>query len=254
MISSVRFIVAAALAASALTARLPDTRVTERGTLRLHYVQKPIGYERYEIADADGALTLTSDFDFTDRGGRVQLTSTLRTKTGFTPLSFNASGKSYRFVNVDSDVRVENGSAIVKADGGESRVAITGPFYTVDGYAPFAAQMLLLRYWKLHGEPRVMRTVPGLPTNEVFIEARGREAIRIGSTEVRLERYVVDGVVWGRETIWLDERGALAAAITRAGGLRFEGGREGLEPALVSFVQRATADRIGDLEAITGRT
>jgi hypothetical protein len=30
--------------------------------------------------------------------------------------------------------------------------------------------------------------------------------------------------------------------------------REDLEPALVAFVQRATADRIGDLEAITRRT
>src|SRR3954454_20890805 len=195
MISSVRFIVAAALAASSLPARLPDTPVTERGTLRLHYVQKPIGYERYEIAHADGALTLTSDFDFTDRGGRVQLASTLRTKTDFMPLSFKASGKSYRFVNVDSDVRVENGSAIVKADGAESRVPITGPFYTVDGYAPFAAQMLLLRYWKLHGEPRVLRTVPGLPANDVAIEARGRDAIHIGSEVIRLNQYVIDGVV-----------------------------------------------------------
>ena len=225
----------------------------ERGTLRLHYVQKPIGYERYEIARDGDALTLTSDFDFTDRGGRVQMASTLRTKADFTPLSFKATGKSYRFVNVDSDVRIENGTAIVKADGAESRVTVTAPFYTVDGYAPFAAQMMLLRYWKAHGQPRVMRTVPGLPTNDVFIEARGREAIRIGSDVVRLDRYVIDGVVWGRETVWLDERDTLAAAITRAGGLSFEAVREDLEPALVGFVQRATRDRMADLEAITHR-
>jgi imidazolonepropionase-like amidohydrolase len=225
----------------------------ERGTLRLHYVQKPIGYERYEIARDGDALTLTSDFDFTDRGGRVQLASTLRTKADFTPLSFKAAGKSYRFVNVDSDVRIENGTAIVKADGAESRVTVTAPFYTVDGYAPFAAQMMLLRYWKAHGQPRVMRTVPGLPTNDVFIEARGREAIRSGSDVIRLDRYVIDGVVWGRETVWLDERDTLAAAITRAGGLSFEAVREDLEPALVGFVQGATRDRMADLEAITRR-
>src|SRR5256885_12771253 len=80
----------------------------ERGTLRLHYVQKPIGYERYTIARAgDGTQTLQSDVDFTDRGGRVQLTATLRTKADLTPIAFRASGKSYRFVNVDSDVRVD---------------------------------------------------------------------------------------------------------------------------------------------------
>jgi imidazolonepropionase-like amidohydrolase len=251
-------IFAAAAAAVLLTtpARLPPSRdaTAERGTLRLHYVQKPIGYERYEIVTDAGALTLTSDFDFTDRGGRVQLAATLRTKPDFTPLSFKARGKSYRFVNVDSDVRIEGGDAIVKADGAESRVPVPAPFYTVDGYAPFAAQMMLLRYWKQHGQPRLLHTVPGLPTNDVFIEARGRESIRVGSTTVRLERYAIDGVVWGREAVWLDEHDVLAAAITRAGGLSFEAVREDLEPALVEFVQRATRDRIADLEAITRRT
>jgi imidazolonepropionase-like amidohydrolase len=228
-----------------------DRDAIERGTLRLHYVQKPIGYERYEITRDGDALTLSSDFDFTDRGGRVQLATTLRTKADFTPTVFKATGKSYRFVNVDSEIRVDGGDAIVRADGADARVTLPAQFYTVDGYAPFAAQMLMLRYWKGHGQPRVLRTVPGLPVNDVVIEARGREAIRIGATVVRLERYAIDGVVWGRETVWLDDQGSLAAAITRAGGLSFEAVREDLEPALVGFVQRATRDRIGDLEHLT---
>jgi imidazolonepropionase-like amidohydrolase len=252
MIRAVRIILAAAIASGLIVTGVQDP--VERGILRLHYVQKPIGYERYEVARDGDVLTMTSDFDFTDRGGRVQLAATLRTKADFTPLSFKAQGKSYRFVNVDSDVRIDGGDAIVKADGSEARVPLPAPFYTVDGYAPFAAQMMLLRYWKQHGQPRVLHTVPGLPANEVFIEARGREAIRIGTTVVQLDRYAIDGVVWGRETVWLDERGTLAAAITRAGGLSFEAVREDLEPALVGFVQRATRDRIADLEAITRHT
>jgi len=227
----------------------PDS--IERGTLRLHYVQKPIGYERYTIARDGDALTLTSDFDFTDRGGRVQLASPLRTKPDFTPIAFTAKGKSYRFVNVDSDVRIDGSDAAVRADGVESRVTVRAPFYTVDGYAPFAAQMLMLRYWKQHGQPRAMQTVPGLPVNDVYIEPRGREAIRVGGDLVRLERYAIDGVVWGKETVWLDEAGVLAAAVTRAGGLSLEAVREDLEPALAGFVQRATRDRIADLEVIT---
>ena len=223
----------------------------ERGTLRLHYVQKPIGYERYTIARDGDALRLSSDFDFTDRGGRVQLTATLRTRPDYTPIAFTARGKSYRFVNVDSEVRVDGSDASVHADGAEARVTLPAQFYTVDGYAPFAAQMLMLRYWKAHGQPRRLATVPGLPINDVIIEPRGREAIRVGDATVRLERYVVDGVVWGRETIWIDERGAIAAAITRAGGLGFEAVRDDLEPALVAFVQRATRDRLSDLENLT---
>src|SRR5207248_5356006 len=99
----------------------------------------------------DGAqFRLSSEFYFTVRGGRVQLTSTLRTASDYTPVAFTAKGKTYRFVNVDSDVTIDGRTAIVRADGGESRVAVAGPFFTVDGYAPFAAQMLLLRYWQRH--------------------------------------------------------------------------------------------------------
>jgi imidazolonepropionase-like amidohydrolase len=224
---------------------------TERGTLRLHYVQKEIGFERYALAHDNGALTLTADVDFTDRGGRIQLASTLRMRDDFTPIHFTANGKSYRYVNVDSDVAVDGSTAIVKADGTAQRIQLPPLFYTVDGYAPLSAQMLMLRYWNAHGRPRTLRTIPGLPINEVTIELRGREALRTGSRVVTLDRYSVDGVVWGRETLWLDESGSLAAAITRAGGLGFEAIREDLEPLLVQFVERATRDRIADLETIT---
>src|SRR2546421_6754067 len=96
----------------------------EQGVLRLHYVQKPIGYERYQIVRDGDALQLTSDFDFTDRGGRVQLAATLRTKPDFTPIHFQAKGKSYRFVNVDSDVTIDGADARVHADGADTRVTL----------------------------------------------------------------------------------------------------------------------------------
>ena len=71
MIRAVKVILAAVFAAALIpaTVRLkPDTAAAERGVLRLHYVQKPIGYERYEIVPDGDGLALTSDFDFTDRG------------------------------------------------------------------------------------------------------------------------------------------------------------------------------------------
>ena len=79
------------------------------------------------------------------------------------------TGQGSRWVTVGAGVRAEGNPAIVKAGGAEARGTLPGTFYTIDGYAPFAAQMLLLRYWKQHGEPRVIRTVPGLPLNDVVI-------------------------------------------------------------------------------------
>ncbi|HEX7138709.1 MAG TPA: amidohydrolase family protein, partial [Vicinamibacterales bacterium] len=244
------------LAAAAVAAAGQSPSTIEHGTLRLHYVQKPVGYERYTIDRDDGSLQLTSDFDFTDRGGRVQLAATLRTQADLTPIRFTAKGKTYRFVNVDSDIAVERLRAKVRADGRDVATALPKTFFTVDGYAPFSAQMLMLRYWQQHGKPRVLPTLPGQSgdqPNDVIIEARGRETVKVGAKSVSLNRFSVDGVVWGRETLWVDDGGSIAAAITRAGGLSFEAVRDDLEPALVDFVTSGTRDRIADLEAITRR-
>ncbi len=241
---------AAALVAS-LAAQHGSSSPVEHGRLRLHYVQKPIGVEDYKIARDGNVLELTSGFDFTDRGGHVQLASTLRTAPDFTPLMFRATGKSYRFVNVDSEITIDGRDATVRADGATAHVTLPQTFFTVDGYAPFAVQMLLVRYWQKHGRPHVLQTAPGMPLNDVIIEHRGRETMTAGAQTLTLERYSIDGVVWGRETLWLDEAGGIVAAITRAGGLGFEGVREDLEPQLGEFVRRSLRDRIGDLEAIT---
>src|SRR5581483_1466901 len=106
------------LVAAILTAAwtFPQAAPAERGTIRLHYVEKPIGVEHYDIARDASGLHLTSDFEFTDRGGRVQLAASLHTAPDLTPIRFTATGKSYRFVNVDSEVRVDGGAAIVRAD------------------------------------------------------------------------------------------------------------------------------------------
>ena len=251
MIRAMRKLLLLAFFAVALAgATRQDIPPVERGTLTLHYVQKPIGAEHYTLTRSHDALSLTADVDFTDRGGRIQLASELTAAPDLTPRFFRAKGKSYRYVNVDSEIRIDNRTATVRADGADQRVSLPERFFTVDGYAPFSAQMLLVRYWKMHGEPRVLQTVPGLPLNDVVIEHRGREAIRSGATTLTLDRYSIDGVVWGREALWLDADGAIVAAVTRAGGLSFEAVREDLEPMLGTFVERSIRDRMADLQAI----
>jgi len=249
--TGVAMLAAGAVLATALAAQDGSSAPLEHGRLRLHYVQKAIGFEDYTVAGAGDALEMKSDFDFNDRGGEVRLAATMRTTADWTPLLFRAKGKSYRFVNVDSEITVTGRDAVVRADGATQHVSVPQTFFTVDGYAPFAAQMLLVRYWQGHGRPRVLPTIPGMPINDVLIEDRGRETLRAGERTLRLERFSIDGVVWGRETLWLDEAGGIVAAVTRAGGLGFEAVREDLEPQLGEFVARSIRDRIGDLEAIT---
>jgi len=225
--------------------------LVEEGTLRLYYLKHPLGYERYSLARDGDELLLTSDFDFTDRGGRVQLAASLRMAGDLTPRQFEAKGKSYRFVNVDSEVTLEKGSASVRVRGETNRVSIPERVFTIDGYAPFSVQMMLVRYWNGHGRPEVLATLPGEPLNEVRIENRGRDEMRVGERVVVLDRYTVEGVVWGRETLWLTEGGAFAAAVTRAGGLSFEGVREDLTEALPTLAARAAKEAVDDLGRIS---
>ncbi len=225
--------------------------IAEEGTLRLYYLQLPLGYERYSLSRDGGDLLLTSDFDFIDRGGRVQLQASLRMAADLSPRRFEAKGKSYRFVNVDSEVTLEKGSASVRVRSQTDRVSIPERVFTVDGYAPFSVQMMLVRYWDAHGRPEVLATIPGEPLNEVRIEHRGRDEARAGGRVVPLHRYTVEGVVWGRETLWLTENGAFAAAVTRAGGLTFEGVREDLAEALPMFAALAAKDAVSDLSRIS---
>jgi len=224
----------------------------EQATLRLYYLQLPLGYERYTLSRDGDDLLLTSDFDFTDRGGRVQLQASLRMEAAdLTPRRFEAKGKSYRFVNVDSEVTLEKGSASVRVRSETNRVSTPERVFTVDGYAPFSVQMMLVRYWNAHGRPEVLATIPGEPLNEVRILHRGRDEVSAGGRVVGLDRYTLEGVVWGRETLWLTGNGAFAAAVTRAGGLTFEGVREDLADALPALAALAAKEAVSDLGRIS---
>src|SRR6185436_8099869 len=96
-------------AASAAAQASPDS-----GAIRVHLLGHAIGSERYVIHPNDGALALTDSFDLVDRGGRVQLASTLRFTPAFDPLHLRSVGRTYRFVNVDADVVVRGKQARVR--------------------------------------------------------------------------------------------------------------------------------------------
>lgn len=221
----------------------------ETGTIRLYYLQHAIGYEHYELSRVGEELVLTSDFEFTDRRATVELDASLRMASDGTPRHFEAKGKSYRFVNVDSEVDFEERSASVRSFGNRYRVDTPERVFPVDGYAPFSVQMMLVRYWNAHGRPEVLAILPGDPTNEVRIVYRGRDEVEAKGKRHTLDRFTLEGVVWGRETLWLDERAGFAACVTRAGGLTFEGVREDLElPS--TFIELAAKDGMEDLAAI----
>src|SRR5499427_3354147 len=112
--------------------------------------------------------------------------------------------------------------------------------FTLAGYAPVSMQMELLRYWTSHGRPA---SIALAPQGTARIEPRGRDTITFSGQTRTLDRYSVSGVLWGRETLWADERGNLQALVSVDAEFdHFEAVRPGLESAVPQLIARAASD------------
>jgi imidazolonepropionase-like amidohydrolase len=227
-----------------------QTPPAESGTILVSLIDRPVGRETYAICqDADG-LVFTGDLDLTERGGRLQISSSLRTAADLTPTEFSVKGKSYRFVNVDAAVKVAGGMATVTNLGETKTFEAPRRFFTAQSYAPLSARALLIRYWKQHGQPDSLPVLPGEPTRDVRITFAGNDTVAAGGRKTVLTRYTVDGVVWGRETVWLDEAGRFAAIVSRIHILPLEAIREDVKDALPALQKSSIGDRVAELKAM----
>jgi imidazolonepropionase-like amidohydrolase len=247
------YLIILALSASLKAAQQPATSnssLVEQGHFTLHKFEQPIGEETYEI-DRDGdSLATKIDFKFTDRGAPVPLTTTFRAAQDLTPQSFEIKGRTARPVTIDEAITIENGKVHLRSRDKQSDLSPpTGPFFTIAGYAPTTMQMLMVRYWDTHGSPAQLAT---LPSGSVKIEPRGQDTIHVGDKDEKLDRYTVEGLIWGRETLWFDANRNLVAAVTTDAEFdHFEAIRDGYEAALGDFVGRAGADGMAALSEIS---
>jgi imidazolonepropionase-like amidohydrolase len=202
---------------------------TDSGTFRLYKFEQAIGQETYTVARTETGLELQSTFEFTDRGAKVPLKATLRAAADYTPQAFTISGSTSRLSKIDTSV-TPTGAA---------------PSFTIAGYAPVAIQQSLIRYWSAHGRPA---TLPILPSGAVEIRSAGSEEFTIAGARTTLQRYRIAGLVWGLETLWMDDHDNLAALVTRDAEFdHFEAIRQGYEAALEQFVSAAARDAMTSL-------
>jgi imidazolonepropionase-like amidohydrolase len=243
----------------ALLARIPHSAVAQdpgRGgvadTLVLHYVGHAIGRETYSLRPNDSGWSLESDFDYRDRGRRTHVVSAMLLAPDFSPLRLEITRVGDTIRAVETLVQVRSGSAMVVAHNETTHVALPARAFAIAGTTPAAQHLALVRWWLAHGRPEHIAVVPGRPTNVVTVERRGHDTLNIGGHRVSLERYAVDGVVWGRESVWLDDSGRLAAYTTAGGGgLTLEAVRQALDAAYPQFVALATRDRLAELARLS---
>src|SRR4051812_47828360 len=204
-----------------------DDQLVERGAFRLHLFKRPTGRESYSIRRSGRELVLEASYENTDRGVREPLEASLRLREDGSPISYTVKGKTSRFSEVDVAVSVEEAAATVRRGEKTTRVPRPGRFFCIGGFAPVSVQMMLVRDWERARLPDPLETMPG---GSVTIERRGRDDFELAGQRISLDRYSVGGVVWGRETLWLDADRELVAAITLDAEFnRFEAIREGFE-------------------------
>jgi len=246
----VRAIAALALLAAFAVQATP----VDEDVIAISLLERPVGVERFQLRRAGQGHELTAAMDVTDRGSRLQVASTLATTADFSPTRFASKGKSYRFVNVDTDISITGDVARIANLGVTSEMPLPPQYFTATSYSPLAGRALLIRYWEAHRRPAHVTLLPGASDREVAIEYRGADTVRAGGRAIRLRRFSVEGVVWGRETVWLDEADRFAAIVTRVHILPLEGVREDLKEALPALQQAAVRDRMADLAAWRQRT
>ncbi len=239
-----RIALVAAVVSFGLLAHAAD-EAAETGTFTLFKFEQAIGEERYEIRSGSGGFTLASKFSFIDRGTTVPLDTTLQFDRELVPLHFVIHGDTARLSTIDAEVTLSGGTATIRDGSTSRREQAPAGVFTLAGYAPPSVQMALMRYWAAHGRPA---SVPLLPHGTARIELRGRDAVAAvngdgGGPTVTLDRYSVSGIVWGRETLWCDASGRLAALVSVDAEFdHFEAVRPEFKSAVPQLVARAASD------------
>lgn len=220
------------------------------GTFVLHKFARPIGSETYSTQVKDGSYTLTSHFKFTDRGTDVPLDTTLVAETTtMRPVSYSAKGKSSRISEMNDAVTVSgNNLTFVRNGKSETRIA-SEPWFVTDGYSPVAMQEQMMRWWLTHGKPESFTVYPS--NSKVRIEP----AEKLSVAGVLGHGYTVNGLIWGQESLWMDESQNLMALVSIDAEFdHFEAVREPYAANLDQFIAAGAKAALSNLAKLTANS
>ena len=149
----------------------------------------------------------------------------------------------------DSESLTEvRGASVSVREAGVSRT-MKKPPVAFAGFAsmPAAVQMMMMRYWTRHHQPAqlpILRIGEALPLK---IKLVGHDVFSSKGRIVRLKRYTIANLVFGREILWMNESGRLAAVMTFAGGLPQEEVLDEYEPVAGELAHSGVQQEMLDL-------
>lgn len=217
------------------------------GTFVLHKFAKAIGSETYSIEAKDASYTLTSHFVFTDRGKEVPLDTTFVAEAGsMKPVSYSAKGKASRISDMDDEVTVSGQNVSITRSGKSEKQTASEPWFITDGYSPAAMQEQMMRWWLSHDRPESFTVYP----SKARVRIAAGENLSIAG--IPAHGYTVSGLIWGQESLWLDDSQNLMALVSADAEFdHFEAVREPYEANLQVFIAAAVKADLSALAKLT---
>jgi imidazolonepropionase-like amidohydrolase len=255
MYRSLAVVIGATLACVALPAQKP--LVIEHGVYGVHLIQRAIGSEEYSVSDLGNHRQLSVTTNTSDRGMRRTTTTTLDYLPGFAPTRLeqhSVTPATATAAAVDNVSLTEVTGNKVTAHEAEISRSFVKPAIAFTGFAnmPAAAQMMMMRYWLHHHKslqlPMLRASAQAPP---VEIRLVGHDVFTVKGEIVRLTRYTVANLVFGREVIWMNDSERVAAIMTFAGGLPQEEILDEYKSAFDPLFQSGVRQEMLDLAELT---
>ena len=222
--------------------------MVEHGIYTIHSLLHAIGKEEYRVIELPGGqLEMQTTSELSDRGSKRASKMTFDWGHLFEPLKLEQESVP---ANPDggSSTQITAGQATVReASAGRT---LRKPPVAFVGFAsmPASLQMMMMRYWRVHGQPThlaILRASPLAPPLEIHFV--GSEAFQVHGRMVRLSRYTVANLVFGREILWMNDSNRLAAVMTFAGGLPQETVLDEYEEHFAQLVHSGVVQEMLDL-------
>lgn len=222
--------------------------INEEGTFLIYRRQSQIGEETYSIT-SDGETILAKSLQGENERGRISgVEAELRLRMDLSPTSYF----SRRIVKEDT-------TNIFKMEMQADSVSIWEKHYDVvtiktpDKFFPLHSNipagieiMLYQNLLKNNGDLKIST----LPRGEVSLAYKGKDIATIAGKELKLDRYVVEGINWGGRTIWLDADKNLVALVKANTQIR-EIIKKGYEEAMPIFIAGHATEQINALKEYT---
>ncbi len=226
--------------------------VVEHGTYSIHLLLHAIGTEEYTVTQSNPGKpdnqVMTTTSTTADRGTKRTTSSTLTMGPMFAPISLQrATGVAGTGENAPL-LEVKGASVTMREAGVTRTVAKPAVAFVASGQMSAAMQMMMMRYWKRHGQPVRLPVIresdKALP---VEIRPVGHDAFSVKGQIFRLTRYTVANLIFGREVLWMNDSGRLVALMTFAGGLPQEEILDEYESATSEIVRSGVRQEVLDL-------